>query len=100
MSNHIDFEAWRCCHDDNKFCPPEGCPKNAIVGGKAVPYGCARDHGWKPGEPSPAQCQGIDPECAAPFLARGGHTLTVEFQRRMDIAHEALAALSPKESGK
>jgi hypothetical protein len=39
-------------------------------------------------------------QCAAPFLARGGQTLTVEFQRRMDIAHEALAALSPKEDGK
>jgi hypothetical protein len=31
MTN-LDFEAWRCCKDDTKFCPDEGCPKS---------YGCA-----------------------------------------------------------
>jgi len=32
-------------------------------------------------------------QCAAPFLARGDQMLTVEFQRRMDIAHKALSDL-------
>lgn len=45
----MDFQSWRCCHDDKKFCPPEGCPAD---------YGCARLHGWKPGDPSPPECCG------------------------------------------
>lgn len=52
----MDYEAWRCTHDMEKFCPPEGCPKTGPGG---VAYGCARDHGWKPGDPSPAACLGI-----------------------------------------
>lgn len=47
---NLDYEAWRCKHDDKKFCPDEGCPKS---------YGCARDHGWKPGDPSPPECRGL-----------------------------------------
>ena len=39
-----DYEAWRCKHDDSLFCPDEGCPKW---------HGCARDKGWKPGDPTP-----------------------------------------------
>lgn len=46
----MDFQSWRCCNDNSKFCPPEGCP---------LAYGCARDHGWKPGDPSPRECQGL-----------------------------------------
>ena len=45
----MDFEAWRCTHNDNLFCPPEGCAKS---------YGCARDKGWKPGMPTPDGCDG------------------------------------------
>jgi hypothetical protein len=49
-----DYEgAWYCGNrpqfDGNKlrnFCPPEGCPKGY----------CARDAGWRFGEPSPAEC--------------------------------------------
>ena len=52
----MDYQSWRCCHDDSKFCPPEGCPK--YLPGNRV-YGCARDHGWEPGQPSPPECQGI-----------------------------------------
>lgn len=44
MMTDMDFEAWRCKHDDNKFCPDEGCPKY---------YGCARMKGWQPGQPTP-----------------------------------------------
>lgn len=55
MSN-LDFEAWRCSHDDHLFCPDEGCPK---TGPDGKPYGCARDHGWKPGDPSPRACRGL-----------------------------------------
>lgn len=47
-----EYESWRCCHDNKLFCPPEGCPAN---------YGCARDHGWKPGDESPRECQGLMP---------------------------------------
>jgi len=47
MANNLDFEAWRCMRDDSKFCPPEGCPKD---------YGCARDKGWMPGQPTPEGC--------------------------------------------
>lgn len=44
-----EWESWKCARDTEKFCPPEGCPKN---------YGCARDHGWTPGMPSPDGCSG------------------------------------------
>lgn len=44
----VDYEAWRCCRDASLFCPDEGCP---------VFYGCARDKGWVPGAPSPAECR-------------------------------------------
>lgn len=40
---------WRCGKHEWKFCPKEGCPKS---------YGCARDKGWKLGQPSPPECQG------------------------------------------
>lgn len=53
---NLDFEAWRCSHDDKKFCPDEGCPK---IGPDGKPYGCARDHGWNPGDPSPRACRGL-----------------------------------------
>ena len=48
MTN-LDFEAWRCKHNDNWFCPDEGCPKL---------LGCARDRGWKYGEPTPPAYKG------------------------------------------
>lgn len=48
----MDFESWRCSHDERLFCPAEGCPKD---------YGCARDRGWKPGDPSPPECCGEVP---------------------------------------
>jgi hypothetical protein len=51
----MDFVSWRCHRDNRLFCPLEGCPKT-LAGGK--PYGCARDHGWKSGDPSPRECQG------------------------------------------
>lgn len=52
MTN-MDFTSWRCCHEkegERLFCPIEGCPKS---------YGCARDQGWKPGDPTPDGCVGI-----------------------------------------
>ena len=49
MTVNLDYESWRCANDDKRFCPPEGCPKW---------YGCARDHGWTPGQPSPDACTG------------------------------------------
>ena len=54
---NLDYESWRCCHDDKKYCPIEGCPVTAIVNGKPILYGCARDHGWNPGDPSPKECR-------------------------------------------
>lgn len=48
----MDYEAWRCCRDTSLFCPDEGCP---------VSYGCARDRGWQPSQPSPRECQGLTP---------------------------------------
>lgn len=51
MADNLDFEAWRCCHEnagENLFCPPEGCPKSF----------CARDNAWLPGMDSPAECVG------------------------------------------
>ncbi len=60
--SHIGDYAWRCGHDESKFCPPEGCPQNARnAAGEWVPYGCARAHGWKTGNPSPNECIGILP---------------------------------------
>lgn len=38
----MDFEAWRCKHDDKLFCPDEGCAKAE---------GCARDRGEWPMRP-------------------------------------------------
>ena len=47
----MDHEAWRCKHiDDEVLCPGDGCP---------VSYGCARDKGWKPGDPVPLECTGV-----------------------------------------
>ena len=46
----MDFESWRCSHNMALFCPPEGCSKT---------FGCARDRGWKPGDPTPEGCDGI-----------------------------------------
>ena len=43
--------SWRCKNGDFKFCPPEGCPKS---------YGCAREKGWKLGDPSPNGVKGIE----------------------------------------
>ena len=58
----MDFESWRCKQDEGKFCPPEGCPKTARDrDGIWTPYGCARDHGWEPGDPSPNECKGLIP---------------------------------------
>jgi hypothetical protein len=45
-----DFQSWRCCHHDDRFCPPEGCAKS---------YGCAIDQGWSQGQPTPPGCDGI-----------------------------------------
>jgi hypothetical protein len=45
--------SWHCIHetDDRKlFCPPEGCSKS---------FGCAREVGWQPGDPTPKGCDGI-----------------------------------------
>lgn len=53
----MDYESWRCSRDDSKFCPIEGCP---------AWYGCARDHGWKPGDPSPRECQNMAAPAATP----------------------------------
>lgn len=47
----MDFTPWRCCHEkpgEKAYCPPEGCPKS---------YGCAREKGWKPGDPTPEACK-------------------------------------------
>ncbi len=38
----MDFEAWRCKHDDTKFCPEEGC---------AEAQGCARERRTDTGAP-------------------------------------------------
>lgn len=53
---NLDYEAWRCCKDDAKFCPTEGCPKH---------LGCARERGWKPDQPSPYTAAGIMADHAA-----------------------------------
>jgi hypothetical protein len=45
-----EWQSWRCCRDDKKFCPPEGCPKS---------YGCARERGWTKGMPTPNGCIGL-----------------------------------------
>ena len=41
---NLDYESWRCMHDEKKFCPPEGCDAG---------FGCARMEGWDPSQPSP-----------------------------------------------
>lgn len=46
----LDYQSWRCMHNDRLFCPPEGCSKS---------YGCARDHGWLPNQPTPPGCDSI-----------------------------------------
>ena len=45
---NLDYESWRCTHDMTLFCPPEGCPAS---------YGCARDKGWEPTQPSPFESE-------------------------------------------
>lgn len=63
--SHTGDASWRCSNDISKFCPPEGCPQKARnAGGEWFDYGCARDHGWLPGRPSPAECQGLIPAAA------------------------------------
>lgn len=42
---------WRCCNDNSKICPPEGCPNS---------YGCARKNGWEMGQPTPRGCVTIE----------------------------------------
>ncbi len=54
---NLDFESWRCKHDINIFCPPEGCPKE---------FGCARDKGWEPGQPTPEGCLPKTSVCKTP----------------------------------
>jgi hypothetical protein len=52
MTN-TDGLPWRCKHEqegERMLCPTEGCPKS---------YGCARDKGWKPGDPTPNGCVGL-----------------------------------------
>lgn len=51
-----EFTSWRCARDNAKFCPAEGCPAH---------FGCARDQGWLPGMPTPAECLGIKVRAAA-----------------------------------
>ena len=62
MTN-LDFEAWRCKHDMSLFCPDEGCPKL---------LGCARDRGWKSGEPTPPAYRG-DPKAIRALLEAEDH---------------------------
>lgn len=45
-----EWTSWRCGNDNSKFCPPEGCPKH---------YGCAIEHGWRDGMPTPNGCLGL-----------------------------------------
>lgn len=45
-----EWTSWRCARDDAKFCPVEGCPTH---------YGCAREHGWMPGDESPREVRGL-----------------------------------------
>ncbi len=45
MGFELDYSAWRCTHEEGRFCPDEGCPKW---------FGCARIKGWIPGQPNPA----------------------------------------------
>ncbi len=54
----MDYESWRCKHDDKIFCPVEGCPKyvRSPHSSEWMIYGCARDHGWTPDQPSPKAC--------------------------------------------
>lgn len=47
LLEHEKFQTWRCTREEGRDCPPEGCPKS---------YGCAREHGWKSGDPSPPEC--------------------------------------------
>lgn len=71
MSHNGDY-AWRCASDDNKFCPPEGCPKFARnAAGDWVEYGCARKRGWAPGMESPRECQGLLPAAEAAPTGEG-----------------------------
>ena len=56
----MDFEAWRCCHDDSRFCPDCGCPKR---------LGCARDRGWQHGMPAPEGYDTTDAEGCIPTRA-------------------------------
>ncbi len=77
----LDFEAWRCCHDDRQFCPPEGCP---------LSYGCARDHGWKPGDPE-AEIERLRKEAdrSSEHLAAIGNENT-----KLHVENETLQAAS------
>lgn len=56
MVDNLDFGSWRCSHDMSLFCLPEGCTKH---------LGCARDKGWKTGEPTPSEYQWPRAGCAA-----------------------------------
>ncbi len=67
-----DFGAWRCKHDDSLFCPIEGCPKS---------YGCARDKGWQPGQPSPRECMGLRRPLSPQTNSSGLHTGSEHVER-------------------
>lgn len=43
------IEGRHCIRHEGKQCPPEGC---------SADYGCAVDHGWSQGEPTPLGCDG------------------------------------------
>jgi hypothetical protein len=60
MSIELDFEAWRCSHNSNWFCPDEGC---------TLKEGCARERGWH--EPTRGgRLSDLEPK--APAITRDG----------------------------
>ena len=62
----MDFQSWRCCHDGNQFCPPEGCASyGRDVDGTEFRLGCARQRGWKTGDPTPQEYRGQRAPCRA-----------------------------------
>lgn len=53
--------SWRCAMDLTKFCPIEGCPAS---------YGCAREKGWDPSQPSPfAPVADVAPSADLAYIA-------------------------------
>ncbi len=62
----IEYASWRCIHDMAWYCPAEGCPMT-----RGMKPWCARDHGWKPGQPTPEECLPIsDPEAMSAVVQR------------------------------